>query len=230
MQYILNAYGHYENGTLWGICKRRGSAPQIRTSPQRTGRGRRTSCCRSTSWWRPETTWWRTWSLSGYGELHRVRCSPHSELFTVHHRVSCSPQSELFTVHHRVSCSLQGELHRVSCSPQSELFTTEWAVHCSPQGELFTVHHRVSCSPQGELFTIEWAVHHREQWYIRQFRRLRWPAQPFYRSVVLQWWWSHGDSSGPERGAPQSCWCLLMSSDVCLFPFSPHWHLVKVLY
>lgn len=37
------------------------------TSPTRTVRRKKNCCSRSTSWWRPEISWWTTWSSSDSG-------------------------------------------------------------------------------------------------------------------------------------------------------------------
>lgn len=50
---------------------------QIMTSPKRTDRRKRSSCSRSTNWWRPEIFWWMMWSLNGSG-AHLHVCLPPS--------------------------------------------------------------------------------------------------------------------------------------------------------
>lgn len=68
---IPNIYDYYMN-CLWLLYDHSMTILsvwlQTQTNPMRTGRGRRNCCSRSTSWWRPGTSWWMTWSLRVSGE------------------------------------------------------------------------------------------------------------------------------------------------------------------
>lgn len=74
--------GHFSRRVVSGDS-RLSCTPQIMTSPPRTGRRRRSSCSRSTSWWRPEIFWWMMWSSNGSGAPLRMGLPPSRSWATI---------------------------------------------------------------------------------------------------------------------------------------------------